>query len=199
MSDLDFSNYEQQPQKPPQGNRTFLVIAGVLGAVILVALLAAAAYAVLVLPEQNANRAEQAIQINAQNTATVMAATSVVMTEMAPTDTPEPTVTNMPEPTATQEPKQPEPVVTELAIGGGMTEDLAMTATVSALLTQAANSKPDAVEITAVPMGDPSVVATALPNTGFADEMGIPSVVGLGFLFIVLIVVTRRTRTARNH
>lgn len=201
MSDLDFSNYEQQPQKPPQGNRTFLVIAGVLGAVILVALLAAAAYAVLVLPKQNANRAEQAIQVNAQNTATVMAATSIGMTEMAPTNTPEPTATNTPEPTATQEPKQPEAAVavTELAVGGGMTEDIAMTATVSALLTQAADSKPGAVEVTAVPLGDPSAAATALPNTGFADEMGIPSVVGLGFLFIVLIVVTRRARTARTH
>jgi cytoskeletal protein RodZ len=197
MSDLDFNNYEQQPQKPPQRNRSFLVIAGVLGAVILVALLAAAAYAMLVLPGQNASRAQEAIQVNAQNTATVIAATSAALTEMAPTDTPEPTST--PEPTATPEPKAVEPQVTEMAIGGGLTEDMAMTATVSALLTQAAESKPGSAEQTAVAMGDPSIIATALPDTGFADEMGIPSIVGLGFLFIVLIVITRRARTARSH
>lgn len=197
MSDLDFNNYEQQQQKPPQRNRSFLVIAGVLGAVILVALLAAAAYAMLVLPGQNASRAQKAIQVNAQNTATVIAATSAALTEMAPTDTPEPTST--PEPTATPEPQVVQPQVTEMAIGGGLTEDMAMTATVSALLTQAAESKPDTADQTAIPLGDPSVIATALPDTGFADEMGIPSIVGLGFLFILLIVITRRARTARSH
>jgi len=199
MSDLDFSNYEQQPQKPPQGNRTFLVIAGVLGAVIIVALIAAVAYAILVLPQQNAQKAEQAIQVNAQNTATVIAATSVAETAMAPTDTPEPTATETPEPTATPEPTLAEPTATELAIGGGMTEDMAMTATVSALLTQAADSKPDAADMTSVPVGTDGVVATVLPDTGFADEMGVPAIVGLGFLFILLIVVTRRARMARSH
>jgi len=80
-----------------------------------------------------------------------------------------------------------------------MTEDMAMTATVSALLTQAADSKPDAADMTSVPVGADGVVATVLPDTGFADEMGVPAIVGLGFLFILLIVVTRRARMARSH
>jgi hypothetical protein len=29
--------------------------------------------------------------------------------------------------------------------------------------------------------------------------MGVPAIVGLGFLFILLIVVTRRARMARSH
>jgi LPXTG-motif cell wall-anchored protein len=118
---------------------------------------------------------------------------------MAPTETPEPTATATPEPTATLEPTLEEPTATELAIGGGMTEDMAMTATVSALLTQAAESKPGAADMTAVPVDPGAVAATALPDTGFADEMGVPAIVGLGFLFILLIVVTRRARMARSH
>ena len=109
MSDLDFTNYEPEPQKPRRGNKAFMAIAGILAAIILVAIVAAAAYAVLVLPKQNAARAEQAIQINAQNTATVMAVTQAAMTEMAPTETTMPTdtpeATSTPEPTATPEPE----------------------------------------------------------------------------------------------
>lgn len=205
MSDLDFTNFEQEPQKPQRGNKTFMVIAGILAAIILVAIVAAAAYAILVLPRQNAARAEQAIQINAQNTATVMAVTAAALTEMAPTETPLPTdtpePTASPEPTATPEPTMtPEPKEADvIAIGGGMDEEQAITATVSALLTMAAGGKPQEAAVTAVAGTDPNIAATALPTTGFIDEIGIPSVVGLGFLFILLIIVTRRARMARSH
>lgn len=207
MSDLDFTNYEPEPQKPRRGNKAFMAIAGILAAIILVAIVAAAAYAVLVLPKQNAARAEQAIQINAQNTATVMAVTQAAMTEMAPTETTMPTdtpeATSTPEPTATPEPEvEAEAKAADvIAIGGGMDDEQAVTATVSALLTLAAGGKPEeaAAVTAAAAASDPNIAATALPTTGFIDEIGIPSVVGLGFLFILLIVVTRRARMARSH
>jgi hypothetical protein len=205
MSDLDFSNFEQEPQQKPKNNRSFMVIVGVLGAIILLALLAAAAYAILVLPGQNSARAKQAIEINAQNTATVMAATSSAMTAMAPTETPEPTATpepsNTPLPTETPLP----PVSTSTAVlgVGGASEDIAMTATVSSLLTQAAGTKPGAngtatTDPNAFGAGS-NLTPTALPTTGFADEVGIPATVGLAFLCIVLILVTRQLRTARSR
>ena len=202
MTDLDFSNFEQEPPQQPQNNKTFMIIVGILGAVILLSLVAAAAYAVLVLPGQNAAKENLAIQVNAQNTATVMAATSAAMTAMAPTDTPEPSAT--PEPTSTPVPKEIEITSTELAIGGEvLPEDLAMTATVSALLTQASDVKPDggsSVAATVDPAAfDAAVTATALPTTGFADEVGIPSMVGLGFLCIVAILVSRQARVARSR
>lgn len=223
MTDLDFSNFEQEPPQPPQqNNKTFMIIVGVLGAIILLALIAGAAYALLVLPGQNQAKAELAIQINAQNTATVIAATSSAMTAMAPTATPEPTSTNTPEPTstpqptATPEPKAVEETVAstgevvaaegedgELAVGGAdLPEDQAMTATVAALLTQAADVKPDsgAGAATSDPAQfDAAVTATALPTTGFADEVGVPMVVGLGFLCIVVILVSRQLRLARTR
>lgn len=196
MSDLDFSNFDQDPKPARQSNRTFVVIAGILGAIILVALVAAAAYAILVLPQRNAANAQLAVQKNAENTATVMAATSAVLTMTAPTETPEPRATE--EPTSTPEPTAtPEPTSTPMVLGGGLPEDQAMTATVSALLTQAAESKPGEAEVTM--SADAEVTATALPTTGFADEMGIPTLVGLGVLFLVLIVVTRQARLSRSR
>jgi hypothetical protein len=196
MSDFDYSQFEETPPPQGQNNRTFLVIAGILGAVILLALVAMAAYAFLVLPGRNSQLAEKAAIANAANTATVMAATSSALTAMAPTSTPLPlpTDTPTPEPTFTPLPTE-EPATATPELGtGGLTEDMAMTATVSALLTQAAGGKPEATE-----EGDPTVEATALPTTGFADGMGIPSMVGLGVLFIVLIMITRQIRSARSR
>lgn len=174
-----------------------MVIAGVLGVVILLAIVATAVFAFFVLPGQNAQKAEIAIRLNAQNTATVMAATSSALTAMAPTFTPiPPTETATPEPTFTPMPTKEEPTATpELGTGGGLTEDMAMTATVSALLTQAAGGKP---EVPAAEVGA-TVVATALPTTGFADSMGIPGLVGLGVLFVALILITRQVRSVRTH
>jgi hypothetical protein len=219
MTDLDFSNFEQEPVQPPQqNNKTFMIIVGVLGAIILLALIAGAAYALLVLPGQNSAKQELAIQINAQNTATVMAATSAAMTAMAPTETPLPTSTNTPEPTSTPLPTStPEPKAIEttaapkalsaaestLAAGGVLDEDMSMTATVAALLTQAADVKPDsgsgAVATSDPAQFDAATTATALPTTGFADEVGIPMVVGAGFLCIVVILVSRQLRLARTR
>ena len=195
MSDFDYSQFEETPPPQGQNNRTFLVIAGILGAVILLALVAMAAYAFLVLPGRNSQLAEKAAIANAANTATVMAATSSALTAMAPTNTPLPTNTPTPEPTFTALPtEEPATATPELGTGGGLTEDMAMTATVSALLTQAAEGKPAATED-----GAPTVAATALPTTGFADGMGIPSMVGLGVLFIALIMITRQIRSARSR
>jgi hypothetical protein len=195
MSDFDYSQFEETPPPQNQKNRTFVVIAGILGAVILLAIVAMAAFAIFVLPGQNARKADLAVKLNAQNTATVMAATSSAMTAMAPTETPVPTETATPEPTFTPMPKQPEATATpELGTGGGLTDDMAMTATVSALLTQAAGGKQETV---AADAGTP--VPTALPTTGFADTMGIPGLVGLAVLFVALILITRQVRSARTR
>ncbi len=199
MSDLDFSSFEPEPEQKPKGNRTFVIVAGILGAIILIALVAAAAYAILIMPRANAAKAQEAVKINAQNTATVMAATSVFLTASAPTETPEPTATELP--TETPAPTATEfiPVETEVALGGEvLPEDQAMTATVAALLTQASDTKPTAEGGIFDPNATPEVAATALPTTGFADEVGIPTMMILGVLLFGVIFVTRQVRLARS-
>jgi LPXTG-motif cell wall-anchored protein len=59
------------------------------------------------------------------------------------------------------------------------------TATVSALLTQAASTA-----TTRTP------TVTALPVTGFAEDVGVPGLVGLALVLIVVIFLARRLRTA---
>ena len=61
------------------------------------------------------------------------------------------------------------------------------TATVSALLTQA---------IVAQQTGTAPPTATALPKTGFAEDVGLPSLLGLTLLLIAVIFIVRRLRAS---
>jgi LPXTG-motif cell wall-anchored protein len=37
---------------------------------------------------------------------------------------------------------------------------------------------------------------TAIPNTGFADDVGLPAMLGMAVLLVVVIFLARRLRTA---
>jgi len=62
---------------------------------------------------------------------------------------------------------------------------IANTATIGAAYTQAA-----AAQLTVVP------TTTALPTTGFADEVGLPGLVVMALAFVIVILLARRLRTA---
>jgi LysM repeat protein len=64
-----------------------------------------------------------------------------------------------------------------------------ITATVAAAYTQAALA-----QLTVIPT---STALGAVPSTGFADQVGLPLLLLLGALFIVIIFLVRRVRTAR--
>jgi LPXTG-motif cell wall-anchored protein len=68
----------------------------------------------------------------------------------------------------------------------------ARTATVQVLLTQAALSGQAVATGTLVP----GTTATALPKTGFAEDAGIPGLLGLTALLLVVILLARRMRAA---
>jgi hypothetical protein len=63
------------------------------------------------------------------------------------------------------------------------------TATVAALLTQAALQTQ-----TVTPIVSPT--ATALPDTGFADDVGGPTMIAMAFVFVAVIFLVRRMRAA---
>ncbi len=193
MSDFDYSQFEEVPEPKKKGNRTFAVLASILGAIILLAVVAGAAYAIFIMPGQQAQQAELASKASAEVTATVMAATEAAVVVILPTETP-----------------------VDAGTGGELTEELSMTATVSALLTQAAGSNPTVPVATETPTpvaaaGQPLATATqlkaataiptptALPTTGFADEVGLPGLMGLAFLFVMIIAITRQVRAAQNR
>ncbi len=187
-----FEEEELQPQPEPRksGNRSFLTAVGIIGAITLLVVILGVA---LLFFLRNGNTLDEAAQINAQNTMTVQAATqqayenSLLLTPSAtlpPADTavPSPTPvivfpTNTPEATGTPEP----------ALGADVDP---RTATVAALLTQAALGNP-----TAAAAGTLTAQPTALPTTGFAEDVGLPGLFGLALLLVIIVFVARRLRT----
>jgi len=180
---------EQEPQK--NGGKSFGLIVALIG---LITLAVVVVGVVLLFFRMRGNNAlEEAAQINAQNTMTVQAATqqayennlkltpsATLKEQVAATLTP---VLVMP----TSTPEVAKADTTVVVVGA---ED-PRTATVAALLTQAAVLDPTAAAaatLTAQP--------TALPTTGFADQVGLPGLFGLGVLALVVIFLARRLRTS---
>jgi LPXTG-motif cell wall-anchored protein len=181
-SDFEDVNGEDNGELPPEetGNRAFIIAAGVLGAIALLALLCIAAYAFFILPQRRNQQVQQIATLNAQNT---MVAVAITQTSFAAAATWTPTVTPIP-PTAT--PTRTPTAVVVLPTSTSVLSQDPRTATVSALLTQAA--------LTTQTIKDPT--ATALPKTGFAEDAGLPSMLGLAVVLIVVIFLARRLRTA---
>ena len=190
FDDLDFEEMDSEETITTSrgSNRTFVVVAGILGAILLIALLAIAAYAVLVLPGRDTGQQTQVAAINATNTAVAEEAQITAIAKqitLAPTFTATlpPTETSTPTPTNTATPvlaptNTPEP--------DDGTVDPA-TETVAALLTQQAGGGAD---------GTPAPTATALPDTGFADDFGVPGLLLIAGVLMVVIILSRRLRAA---
>lgn len=189
FEDLEFEDLasEETISTSRGSNRTFLIVAGILGGILLIALLAIAAYALLFLPGRDTNQQTQVAEINATNTAVALEAQLTAEAFRAtvtrtPSVTPEPTSTNTPVPTNTSTPVLA-PTNTPLP------EDPEATETVAALLTQQAVAGG----------GDgatPVPTATALPDTGFADEFGVPGLVLIAGVLMMIIILSRRLRSS---
>lgn len=165
------------------GNRTFIIGAIILGVILLCTLILGAGYALMILPGQ------QAAQINAQNTMAAVnteAAIAVALTQEVMNFTPTlpPTETPTPEPTAT--PVLVDPATETPGVGLAPRDaDADATATVEALNTELASA-----QLTATVM--PTV--TALSDTGFADDVGLPGLFVGALILFVVILLTRRLR-----
>ena len=155
-------------------NRTFLIAAGGLGFLVLVALLCLGAYIIF---NNNTNQANQA---TAQAQATIQEATvQAALTQTAISQS----QTQVAQVTDTAIPPTNTPVIAVATSTLTETPNPA-TATVGAAFTQIAVSTQ-----TIVP------TSTALPNTGFADDVGIPGMFALTLGFIILIFLARRLRS----
>lgn len=171
------------PSGPPPeeaDNRTFLIAAGVLGGITLLSLICMAIYAILIVPGRRNAQNAQLTEIAAQNTQAAVAQIQT-MTASVPTATSTPTTTRTP--TAS-----PTAVIAQATNTPNVSPTVGpRTATVAALLTQAALQTQ-----TVLP------TSTALPDTGFADDVGAPSLLALGVVFMAIIFLVRRMRTATS-
>src|SRR5690606_39100197 len=162
-TDLDSVEEPEGSSSPGGGNRTFLIAAGVLGAIAILTLGCIAIYSLVWLPQQAERQTMQVATVNAQNTAVSLAITQTSAAAAA-TFTPTVTPTQVPN-TATPSPTFVLAQATSTRPSQATLD--ARTATVAALLTQAA--LPQQTTQAAGP------TATALPATGFADEVGLPA------------------------
>ncbi len=192
--------------------RTFTIAAIALGGLILLTLICLGVYALVIVPRQKAaqlNAEATMVAIQTQTDLTVKQTQEVLAytPTMEPTSTPMPTDT--PTPVLVSATDTPVPMITF---------DPA-TATVEALQTQLAGSQLTAqAQGTVAPQGTsaagagagtgtkqaaavvgsgtPNPSATALANTGFADEVGLPALAILSIFLVVIILLARRLRTS---
>ena len=196
FEEFDYDDMSADEGESPGGdNRTFLIVAGVLGGILLLSLIAIAAYAVVIMPGRQTSQQTQAAARYATSTAMAEQSQQTAIAKQftntpppsatpLPSDTPEPTATSTPVVAATNTPVVAEP---ETATPDQTTPDPA-TATVAALLTEEAAA--GGGEATPVP------TATALPDTGFADDMGAPSLLALAGVLLIVIFLSRRMRSS---
>ena len=193
FDELELNDEFEEEELPREGgNRTFLVIAGILGFLALLALIFIAVYALVVVPR---NRIAQSIQLStleAQNTtvAEMVAKTSTSAAQAAiiAAYTQTPTSTSMF--TATSSPTALMVVPTTPVVQPTDTPNSQTATAMSLFATLDANATRLAATFTAQPPQ-----ATSIPITGFADEVGLPAMLGLACLLIAIFFLARRLRT----
>jgi len=198
FENLDLNNeFDEEPIPPEESsNRTFLIIAGVLGFIALLALVCIAVYALVILPGTRNARDSQMATVEAQNTivAEMVASTSTeeALQAIIAAFTKTPTATEIPPTfTATSSPTPVLAVPTTAVVLPTDTPNAQTATAVSLFATLDANATRLASTFTARPPQ-----STGIPDTGFADEIGLPAMIGMAVLLIVVIFLARRLRSA---
>lgn len=175
----------EEPEGGESGNRTFIIGAIVLGVLLLCTLVAGAVYALMILPGQQAARLSAQGTMEAVNTE---AAIAVAQTQEVLNYTPTLPPTETPTPVPTFTPVLVDPA-TETPGAGLVARDANAdaTATVEALNTELASAQ---LTVTVMP------TVTALSNTGFADDIGLPGLFVGALVLVVVILLVRRLREA---
>jgi len=190
---------DEEEAAAESSNRTFMYVAIGMGALIIISLICLIAYVLM-------NRANGGGQSARDQRATENASVSMQQTEIAfaqqATETAfaftnTPTTTSTPGPTNTPTTRSPTntPVViipTGTDVGSGLeaTSDPRMV-TLTALYAQLTQSA-----LTPLAPTSTALSATALPDTGFFDDLGVPQLFALAGLALILIFLIRRLRTA---
>ena len=200
LDDKDLDLSEQPQPGPPKrsGGRSFIRVAGLLGALMLLSLVGLAFYALVILPQQQAAAPEGPSSIQLTNTAVAHAL------QTTSTSTPTATRTSTRTPTSRATPRPPTATNTPLTplftVTGSPTVNSA-SQTVSSLLTQAALAQTQAAATagptaTGGPTETPSVTASALPQSGFGDSSDAPLLLGMAVFLLMVIFAARRLRSA---
>lgn len=189
LDDFDIDTTEAPPPEESD-NRTFLMVAGGLGVFALLSIVCLAAVFFFRGDGGDVDTNATTEAINANNTEIAQAAEQTgTAVALLPTNTPTLAITNTSQ--AIISPTAGEVTATESPTGGPTVHPA--TATVQALLTQAAIAQTQAAEsiLTVTP-----TATITLPDTGFADDIGLLGMFTLGAALILVIFFARRLRSA---
>ena len=188
-------NIPDDGQLPEESNnnRTFLIAAGILGGIILISIAClVGVYLYTRSASSNANAQAAAATQTAQGASNFIneALTSTALAVIQPTFTEPPSATPVVSVASLTPITDPNATGIAGVIGtsSGAGTPAAATATVGAALTQAAIA-----QLTIVP------TTTALPKTGFVEDVGIPGLVVMALTFIIVILMARRLRFAQTR
>lgn len=175
MSTFD-ENPDFDDEIPPEesSNRTFLIVAGILGGLVLLGLLCVAGYLIF---SRSANQQADAVALQQATDQAATIQVGLTQTAVIQAITQTAAVTNTIPPTNT-------PVIAQATATAVPTENPA-TATVAAAFTQIAISTQTVI-----------ATSTALPNTGFADDIGAPGLLLMSIVLVVVIFLVRRLRAS---
>jgi hypothetical protein len=179
MGDTSFEDFDSAPPPEESSNRTFVIVAAILGGIILISVACLAAVYLFGIQGQTAqpDPASGTATAQAANAYINQALTATFQASILPTTTTTFTPTSTSVVAVGTNTPTPDP-----NLGGTQSP---ITATVAAALTQAA-----AAQLTIVP------TSTALPNTGFVDDVGIPGLIVMALAFVIVILLARRLRGA---
>ena len=165
------------PLPEESSNRTFIIAVVGLGSVLIISMICLAVYALVLAPRQEEARATRAAEIEQENLTVAQTQTAEaagVTPTTAPSDTPLPSSTSSPTQVVVLPSDTPTPFTTLPTL-----EPLTATAVAQATLDALAATSP---------------TATALPETGFADEAGVPTLILLAGFLIGVVFIARGLR-----
>ena len=179
MTTFDDDNASFDNENPPEetSNRTFVIIAIVLGGLVLLGILCVVGYLIINWGSTRQNGATATAQ-SVQAQATIQA--GLTQRSLLQVQTLTAAVTNTVEPSKT-------PVIAQASPTLSPTSNPA-TATVGAAFTQIAVSTQ-----TVIP------TSTALPKTGFAEDVGAPGLMMIAIALVAVIFLVRRLRTSPSR
>jgi hypothetical protein len=182
MEDFKLDDDLEQPSEEEalpeeSSNRTFLIIAAALGGIALIALVCIAIYALVLYPRSQSEQEARRATVDAETAISAKFTATPTLTSLPPTAT----ATSSPTPVVAVPITSPQAPT----VGPEMATATALHSTLQA------NATLYAATLTARPLQP-----TAIPNTGFADDVGLPAMLGLAVLLVVVIFLARRLRTA---
>ncbi|MFZ6031562.1 MAG: hypothetical protein ACOYYS_27955 [Chloroflexota bacterium] len=179
----DFGAGERLPEE--SNNRTFIILGGIIVALIVATMICMGIFAAIrIFPAMNAARANDEATLVARSTQQQeMIEQSLTETAGAPT----PTELFPPTPSPSMTPAATKTPLLAPSATSGTPEANSATQTVIALKTQLA-----AAQLTKFPT---PTATSAMPKSGFADDVGAPGLLGLAIVLVVVIFVARRLRS----